>query len=183
MIFGAMVDIAVISVVLAGVSQAIQAKFMDRTLMKKQQEEMKKKQEKMRELMKKNDAKSKNELDSLQKEMLDSMNDMMSKSSKVMLVSLVIFLPAFALFGMFYGKEIINLPIPLPWLANGFDLFNIGTWGIEIYPQTNWFGWYFLTYLIVTLLFNVLRDATKNFSFATVNHGAPKTSLSTSTYF
>jgi len=129
--------------------------------MKKNQEEMKKRQEKMKELMKKQDQKSKNELEALEKEMLEAMNEMLSGSSKVMLYSLIVFFPAFALLGFLYSDVVIDLPFALPWLANGFDLFNLGTWGIDIYPQTSWYGWYFVTYLLVTIVFNVSRSFIK----------------------
>ena len=161
MIFAPIIDIAGISLILAVVSKAIQNKYMDKDAMKAQQEKMKEKQKKMKELMKKEDQKSKNELEALEKEMFEAMQEMMSKSSKVMLVSLVVFLPAFAIIGFLYGEAIINLPLAVPWLMQGFDLFNIGTWGIEFYEQTNWFGWYFLSYLVITLIINGITSVAK----------------------
>ncbi len=161
MIVSPIVDIAVISVGLAAASQFIQDKYVDRDAMKKQQQEMKDRQKRMKELMQKQDPKSKNELESMEKEMLESMQKMMSGSMKVMMWSLVIFLPALAILGFFYGEAIIQLPIPLPWLSVGFDLFNIGTWGIMIYNETNWFGWYFVAYLAVAILFNVGKKLMK----------------------
>ena len=162
MIISPIIEIAVISLGLAISSQIIQNKFVDREGMKKQQKEIKEKQKKMKELMLQEDQKSKNELESLEKEMMGQMQKMMGGTMKVMMYSLVIFLPAFALMGFFYEEAIIDLPIALPWLANGFDLFNLGTWGIEIYEQTNWFGWYFTTYLSVTLLIAIGRKVTKS---------------------
>ncbi len=161
MFFNAMAEIAIITAVLALVSQAIQDRFINREQMKKQQEEMKQRQKKMKELMKKDGQKSKNELESLEKEMLESMQKMMSGSSKVMIASMVVFLPAFALLGFLYAAEKIILPIPLPWFVQGFDLFNIGTWGISIYTETNWLGWYFVSYLVITLVLNFARDLLK----------------------
>lgn len=149
---GPMVEIAGISLVLAIVSQIIQNKFMDKEAMKKHQENMKVKQKRMKELMGKEDQKSKNELEALEKELMESMQKMMEGSTRTMMFSLVIFLPAYWLLGHFYEKTTINLPIPIPWLAEGFDLFNFSTWGIKIYEQTNWLGWYFLTYLIISMI-------------------------------
>jgi len=162
MIVSAIVDIALISLVLAIISQIIQNKFIDREAMKKQQGQIKERQNRMKELMKNDDQKSKNEVEALQKEMMEEMQKMLSGSSKIMISSMVIFLPAFALLGMFYGEAIVQLPIPIPWLANGFDLFNIGTWGIGIYNETNWFGWYFMSYLTITIIFNIGKKAIKN---------------------
>ncbi|HZX34230.1 MAG TPA: EMC3/TMCO1 family protein [archaeon] len=164
--FGALLDISVISAVLAVISKGVQAKFVDRKKMKENQGKMKEKQKRLQELMKKNDQKSKNEAESLQKEMMDSMREMLAGTNKVLIFSLVFFLPAFYLLGLFYGEAIITLPIPMPWLANGFDLFSLGTWGVEIYPQTNWFGWYFVSYLAVTLLLNGAEKAYEKISFS-----------------
>jgi len=161
MVFGPMVDITLITAVLAVLTQFVQNKFIDKDQMKRQQEEIKQKQKKMQELMKKGDPKSKNELEQMEKEMLETMQKMMGASSKVMVASMVIVLPAYFLLGMLYANDIIKLPIPIPWLANGFDLFNISTWGIDIYHETNWVGWYFLSYIVISIILNVARDAMK----------------------
>ncbi len=161
MFVSALVDITAISVVLFAVSQAIQSRFINRDEMKRQQQEMKDRQKKMQELMKKGDTKSKSELNAMEKEMLESMQKMMGGSYKVLLVSMVAFLPALWFLGEFYGKAIIKMPFPLPWLANGFDLFNIGTWGIDIYSETTWFGWYFVCFIVLSLLYNFLTGMMK----------------------
>ena len=162
MVLGAMAEIAAITVVLALVSQFVQNKYINKDEMKRQQEEIKGKQKRMKELMQKGDQKSKNELDSLEKEMLESMQKMMGSSTKVMIASMVIFIPALLVLGALYANDTIQLPVPVPWLSEGFDLFNIGTWGVEIYTQTNWFGWYFLAYLVVTVIINVALGFIKN---------------------
>ncbi len=161
MVFSAMADITLISAGLTVVSQILQAKFAHRDEMKGHQEKIKAHQKKMNELMKKDDQHSKNQLESVQGEMMEEMNKMMSKSTKVMMFSLVVFLPAFFILGHFYGAETINLPIPLPWLSNGFDLFSLGTWGIHLYSQTNWYGWYFISYIIFTILIGQAMNITK----------------------
>ncbi|MCR4368334.1 MAG: EMC3/TMCO1 family protein [archaeon] len=156
-----MIDIALITLGLALISQAIQAKFMDRDGMKRKQEEMKEKQKRMKELMAKGDQKSKNELEALEKEMFESMNQMLKGSSKVMIASLVVFLPAFALLAFLYSDAVIDLPIPLPWFSQGFELFNPATWGIEFLTQSGWFGWYFAAYLGITIAINLIKGAAK----------------------
>ena len=166
MVFGAMADISLITVALAAVSQFLQNKFAHRDEMKKHQDEIKKKQAKMNELMKKKDSGSQKELEQVQGEMLEEMNRMMSKSTKVMMFSLVVFLPAYWVLGAVYGKDIIALPVPLPWLKEGFDLFNLGTWGIQLYNVTNWFGWYFVSYLVTTIAIGQLMNLSKKFGNA-----------------
>ena len=155
MIINAMIDISLISLGLAIISQLIQGKFLDREKMKTQQKEMKEKQKIMQELMKKEDLKSKNELESMQKELMQQMQGMMSGSMKMMVASMVIFLPAFAILGFFYSEAIIQLPIPLPW----FGTESL----IEIFTETNWFGWYFVSYLSITILMNIGKKLIKNF--------------------
>ncbi len=161
MVFGTMADIALISAGLVIVSQILQNRFAHKDEMKGHQDKIKGHQKKMNELMKKGDQKSKNELETLQAEMMEEMNRMMSKSMKVMMFSLVVFLPAFWVLGHFYEKDVINLPVPLPWLSHGFDLFTPATWGMEIYNQTNWFGWYFVSYIVLTIIIGQAMNLTK----------------------
>ncbi|MFH1390691.1 MAG: EMC3/TMCO1 family protein [Candidatus Diapherotrites archaeon] len=163
MIISTMIDIALISLVLVTLSQIIQKKFGNRDEMKKKQVLIKEKQSQMKELMGKEDQKSRNKLEALEKEMMQHMQEMMGGTMKVMKYSVVIFIPAFAILGFFYGDAIIDLPFAIPWLANGFDLFNLGTWGIDFYEQTNWYGWYILVYLGITIVMNVGEKLLKNF--------------------
>jgi uncharacterized membrane protein (DUF106 family) len=163
---GPMFEIFGISLFLAVVSQIIQNKFMDKEAMKKHQDDMKAKQKRMKELIGKDDEKSKNELETLEKELMESMQKVMEGSTKTMLFSLVVFLPAFWLLGHFYEKAVIDLPVQIPWFVEGFDLLNISTWGIKMYSQTNWLGWYFLTYLVISMIIGAIvsqfKKASKN---------------------
>lgn len=161
MVFGAFVDIAIISLGLSIVSQVLQNKFAHKDEMKTHQEKMKAHQEKMKELMKKNDAKSQQEIEKIQGELMGEMNKMMSKSTKVMMFSLVVFLPAYWGLSSFYATDVIQLPLPIPWFVEGFDLLNIGTWGIRLYNETNWLGWYLLTYLVIGIIISQAMKLTK----------------------
>ncbi len=160
------IDIAIITFVLAIVSQILRRILMNPAEMKEKQAAMKEKQGKMKDLMNKNDHKSVKELEEMQKEMMESMGKMMSGSFKLMAISLVFFLPAFyviggtdPLFGIMsaidvigigglYADAIIPLPIPIPWL--GGDFF------IMLYNETGWFGWYILTSLFFSITLNVV---------------------------
>ncbi|MEM4256968.1 MAG: EMC3/TMCO1 family protein, partial [Candidatus Diapherotrites archaeon] len=105
-----MVDIAIISSVLALLSSIIQNKVMNKKQMKADQEKLKEKNKRMRELMTKNDEKSKNELESLQNEVLEIMQKMMQGTLKFTMISMVFFLPAFWLLSSLYGEAVIGLP-------------------------------------------------------------------------
>ncbi|MBI2597709.1 MAG: DUF106 domain-containing protein [Candidatus Diapherotrites archaeon] len=150
-VFGAMIELALISIALSLFHRVLAMKVGNQKQLKEHQEKMKKTQERIKELVKKDDEKSKREREGLEKEMLESMNIIMSGSTKLMLVSLVVILPVFAIMGSVYGQEVINLPVPVPWVKTGAELFNPITWGIQIYNQTNWIGWYVLFSLIFSL--------------------------------
>jgi len=100
--------------------------------------------------MSKQDQKSKNQLEALEKEMLDSMNSVMKGSMRLMLYSLVVFIPAFFFMGGFdfgvisfggvYSQATIELPVPLPWFGSESI--------IQFYNETNW--------LVLTLIIGQL---------------------------
>jgi uncharacterized membrane protein (DUF106 family) len=147
-----LVDIAFISFGLSVLVQALQRVLGSKQAMQKHQTGMKEKQEKMKVLMKNTDKQSQKELEKLQGEMLESMNDMMKGSMKMMVASMILFIPALWFLQGTYDGAVIALPVPMPWFVQGFDVLNIGSWGIEFYKQTNWLGWYFVTSLAFSLL-------------------------------
>ena len=155
-LFGAMVDIALISVGLTLVLQFVQRKFMNRGQMKLQQEEMKRKQKRMKELMQRNDEKAKGELQQLEKEMMEGMNEMMSGSMKQMLFTMVLIIPLWAFFGWNYAEVAIDLPIPVPFFT-AFNLFDPLSWfAWQLWEQTSWIGWYVLVSLSFSIVLNLI---------------------------
>jgi len=145
------IELALVSIAMSFVTQIIQRKFGNRDQMKEHQEKMKTTQKRVKELMTKEDEKSKQERESLEKEMLDSMNTVMKASMKTMVVSMAIVIPVFFLMGAVYEEEIIDLPLPVPWIGTQADLLNPFSW-FELYEQTNWIGWYILVSLLFSLL-------------------------------
>lgn len=142
------VDIAMIAIGLSIVSQIIQRKVVNRGEMKRKQAEMKGKQNRIKELMKRNDTKSKNELQVLEREMMEAMSTMMKGSMKMMVYSMILFIPTLWFLSSSYGNEVIPLPISIPW----FGTESL----IQLYNETNWIGWYVLTSLICSLSFNAI---------------------------
>ncbi len=142
------VDIALISAGVALVSQVLQRKFMPRHETKKRQEKIKKHQERMKELAAKKDTKSKNELEALEKEMMEEMGKMMQGSTRMMMFSMVFVLPMFWFLGENYKEAIVQLPFPIPWFAEN--------WAVKFYTETNWVGWYVLCSLVVSLSFQAI---------------------------
>lgn len=159
------IDIAVITFVLAIVSQILRRILMNPAEMKEKQAAMKEKQGKMKELMNKNDHKSTKELETLQKEMMESMGAMMSGSMKLMFVSMLIFLPIFWYLGSAYGDAVISLPIPIPWFGGDFL--------IMLYNETNFYGWYILTSLFFSIILSIVIGQVEKIMKGEVNASTP----------
>jgi uncharacterized membrane protein (DUF106 family) len=144
MIINPQTDIMAIAFGISTISQIIRRKYSHPKQMKTKQEEMKTKQKKMKELMKKTDEKSKKELEKLEKEIMETSMEIMNKSMKTMTISMIIILPAFFLMAGAYETATINLPIPLPWFAEN--------WNIQFYEQTSWIGWYLVSSITAGIL-------------------------------
>lgn len=145
------IEVAIISMVVSTFHKVVQLKFGNQDQMKEHQEKMKKTQEKVKELMQRDDEKARKHREELEREMIDSMNKVMKGTMKVMVVSLIVVLPLFAILGSVYAQEVIDLPVPVPWIGSGFDFLNPLSW-VELYNQTNWIGWYVLISLIFSLV-------------------------------
>ncbi len=146
-------DILFITAVLVAVSQIIQKKFVNKAKIDENQKKMKKHQEKMKELAKKDDHESKREMERIEKEFMETANETMRESFRQTIISMPVFLGAFWFLQNDYGKAVIDLPVPLPWFGEN--------WSIQFFSQTNWFGWYFVSYLVVTILLNALLKTAK----------------------
>ena len=158
MFFSPVIEIALVSIVTSTLTQLIQFKFGNRAQLVEQQKKMKETQKRVSELVGKEDEKSKREKESLESEMLESMNTMMKSSMKSMILSFVVVIPVFAFSSSVYENIVVDLPFPVPWFSTNFNLFNPLGW-FELYNQTNWIGWYVLVSLIFSLLiFNPLMN-------------------------
>jgi uncharacterized membrane protein (DUF106 family) len=146
-------EISIAAAALAVFSQAVQFRFGNKKEMVKHQAELKKHQSRLKELSKNPNASSKKEMEEVEKKMMDSLSVVMKSTNKLLIASMVIFLPAFFVLSAIYGEFTFNLPVPIPWLAPepGFELFNPLTW-FSLYNQTNFVGWYALSSLVFSLL-------------------------------
>jgi len=149
--FDSMLEIALVAICLALVSQIVRRKFVDPKKMKEQQKIMKEKQAKIKELAGKEDSKSKAELQRIQTEMLEVTNEMMQGSMRMMMFTFPVYIIAFWGLGYLYNDVIINLPIQIPWFGEN--------WTIKFYEQTNWIGWYVLISLITGITLNFIFNA------------------------
>ncbi len=148
--FNPMLDIGLIAFALAIVSQLLQRKFLDKKLMKEQQEQIKQKQQKIKELASKNDDKSKSEIEKLETEMLEITNVMMKGSLRHMMFSMAVFLPAFWLIGTMYNGTVINLPFPLPLIHRNLSF--------EISARMSWLWYYIYAGLVSNLVLNAVMN-------------------------
>ena len=143
------IDVLLISGLLVVVSKFMQSRFMDKKQMAEDREKMKKQQERMKDLMNKEDKKSKQEIEQINKDMMETMSKSMQSSMKYMMISLPVFLVAFWLLGIFYAPfEPYSLPVPLPWFGEGLI-------SLAFYSETSWFGWYFVSYLSFTIVIGI----------------------------
>ncbi|MFH1240532.1 MAG: EMC3/TMCO1 family protein [Candidatus Diapherotrites archaeon] len=149
--FDVMLEIALVAMCLAVVSQIVRRKFVDPKKMKEQQKVMKEKQAKIKELVSKEDAKSKAELQRIQTEMLEVTNEMMQGSMRMMMFTFPVYIVAFWGLGYLYSTAVIDLPIQIPWFGEN--------WSIKFYEQTNWIGWYVLISLITGLALGFIFNA------------------------
>jgi len=160
------VDISLITVAVVIASKVLQNKLIDRKKQKESQARMKEKQAKIKELMKKGDEKSRNEMDALQKEILTDMNDTMQGSMRYMMFSLPIFFGAFFILGNFYGGLVFDAPFAVPKFDNFFFLNPLSWipvgWGLN----TGWLKWYFITYLITSIVIGVVMKVKEKFLHA-----------------
>ncbi len=156
-IINPMVDIFTVTVFLVVASKYMQNKFMDKDQMKEHKEETKTKSEKVKELLKKKDPKSLKEAEKIQNEIMESSMKVMQGSMRYMMYSLPMVMIVFFLLGQAYEKEIITLPIALPWWTAG-NFLDITTWfDFKMFEQTNWFGWYFVSYLSTSIVYGIVQ--------------------------
>ena len=149
--FDAMLEIALVAMCLAVVSQVVRRKFVDPKKMKEQQKVMKEKQVKIKELVGKEDGKSKAELQRIQTEMMEVTNEMMQGSMRMMMFTFPVYIVVFWGLGYLFSDVTINLPIQIPWFGDN--------WSIKFYEQTNWIGWYILISLITGITLGVIFNA------------------------
>jgi uncharacterized membrane protein (DUF106 family) len=152
-IFDPQIEIIAISGLLAVVSKIIQIKFIDKKKLKENQMKMKENQKLMKDLAGKEDPKSKNELERLEKEFMQTANETMKSSFRQMAFTTPIFLGAFWFLGATYSEQAFGLPVPIPWLGEN---------GIELFSETNWLGLYFLSYLIITIILTAVIKIAEN---------------------
>ena len=144
--FDPQVDLALAAVGVSLASNFVQRKVMPKEETKQRQEKIKKHQERMKELANKSDAKSKNELEALEKELMEEMGKMMKGSTRMMMFSMVFIIPLFWFLGEAYKAAVIQLPFPIPWFGEN--------WSVKLYSETNWIGWYVLCSLVTSLALN-----------------------------
>ena len=157
------IDISLIAMAVVVISKIMQAKFIDKKKQKESQARMKEKQKKIKELMHKEDEKSKNEMDTLQKELLEEMNETMQGTMRYMMFSLPLFLGAFFVMGTLFGIEMFETPFLVPKFE-GFFMFNPFTWmPVGWVGQTGWLKWYFITYLITSITIGIVMKIKEKF--------------------
>ena len=135
MFFDPATDILLISAGFVTLSQAMQTFLMDRKKVRHNQKKMKEIQKKQQELMRQSGNADPKEMERVQQEMMQLTAESMKQLPKVMIGSLIIFAPLFGWVQHAYNGTTINLFFP----------FNL------IWPQTDWFWFYMLCSMIISL--------------------------------
>lgn len=147
------IEIAIFSVILAGVSHWLQIRFGNKKEVNQIQGEMKKKQARLKELLKKKDEKSKQEAETVQNEMMKDMNKVMGSSTKVMLLSMIVFIPALAILAAWYNGSVIQSPFPFVVFHRGIDWMPVS---FEWSTKFNWISWYFWWSLVGSIVLGMV---------------------------
>lgn len=131
-------QLVLISAAFAVITQVVQLVFGNRKEMRRVQKAMKAKNAEFKELMKKGDQADKNEVERVQKEMLDLSTQTMKSMPKLMIVNMVVFLPLFGLVSSAYDGTKVNLFFPL----------NL------VWAQGDWFWFYVLCSFLISMVVN-----------------------------
>lgn len=131
-------QLVLISAAFAVITQVVQLVFGNRKEMRRVQKAMKVKNAEFKELMKKGDQADKNEVERVQKEMLDLSTQTMKTMPKLMIVNMVVFLPLFGLVSSAYDGTKVNLFFPL----------NL------VWAQGDWFWFYVLCSFLISMVVN-----------------------------
>lgn len=131
-------QLVLISAAFAVITQIVQLVFGNRKEMRRVQKTMKAKNAEFKELMKKGDQADKNEVERVQKEMLDLSTQTVKSMPKLMIVNMVVFLPLFGLVSSAYDGTKVNLFFPL----------NL------VWAQGDWFWFYVLCSFLISMVVN-----------------------------
>jgi len=145
----AMLEIALVSLGVVALSQLLQWKFLDKKGMKEMQGKIKENQKKLKELMGKEDSKSKQEAERLQKEMLELMGKNMQSTMRHMIITFPIFIAVYWALGQAYGHSLLQLPFELPVVHRNFTF--------EITSGVSWLWWYIYTSLVFSIGFGIVK--------------------------
>ncbi len=144
----AILEIALVSIVMVTISQLLQRKFVDRKTMRENQEKMKENQKRLKELVGREDGKSKAEAERLQKEILELMSASMSGTMKHMVFSFPIFIAVFWLLSITYSGTVIQLPLSVPVIHRNLSF--------EITSSISWLWWYIYSSFIIGIVLNIV---------------------------
>ncbi len=137
------IDLALISAAFVAVSQAIQVLVMNRKHLRAHQKKSKALMKEQQELMKKGKDAPAHELERLQREQMELMQGQFKHMPKMMLASMIVFLPLFTVVqGQFEGQSI---PVFFP-----FSL---------IWQQLDWYWYYVLCSLLVGIFVGQVLNA------------------------
>jgi uncharacterized membrane protein (DUF106 family) len=130
-------DLVVVSALFAVISQVVKLVFGNRKETRRVQKSMKEKNKELKELMKKGEQ-SKNDVERVQKEMMELSTSTMKNMPKLMIVNMIVFLPLFGLVSHAYNGTKVALFYPL----------NL------IWAEGDWFWFYVMCSFLISMVVN-----------------------------
>lgn len=130
-------DLVVISALFAVISQTLQLILGNRKETRRVQKNMKEKNAELKELMKKGES-AKNDVERVQREMMELSTSTMKNMPKLMIVNMIVFLPLFGLVSHAYNGTKINLFFPLNM----------------VWAQGDWFWFYVMCSFLISMVVN-----------------------------
>ncbi|MBM3281815.1 MAG: DUF106 domain-containing protein [Candidatus Diapherotrites archaeon] len=138
-------DLVVISALFAVISQTVQLVMGNRKETRRIQKNMKEKNAELKELMKKGES-AKNEVERVQREMMELSTSTMKNMPKLMIVNMIVFLPLFGLVSHAYNGTKIELFYPLNM----------------VWAQGDWFWFYVLCSFLISMVVNHVLNTYDN---------------------
>lgn len=138
-------DLVVISALFAVISQTVQLVMGNRKETRRIQKNMREKNAELKELMKKGES-AKNDVERVQREMMELSTSTMKNMPKLMIVNMIVFLPLFGLVSHAYNGIKVELFFPLNM----------------VWAQGEWFWFYVLCSFLISMVVNHVLNTYDN---------------------
>ncbi|MEK6970812.1 MAG: EMC3/TMCO1 family protein [archaeon] len=131
-------DLVLISALFAVISQTLQTVLTNRKEVRKSQKKMQETNKRYKELMKQGGKADPQEVEKIQKEMMEITTASMKSMPKLMIANMIVFIPLFAFVHQTYDGTRLPFFPPFSW----------------VWAEVDWFWYYVLCSLLISLFVN-----------------------------